>query len=124
MLTPEEMLKATDVINFMRSRMETAQGRMEELSARVLKDPSSALSYSHDDFVHAARLAIMPGFLGAMTEERSKATLATLTDYAREKALRIVLYPPHSTSPTCNLMEQAHGTVWAELFEWLSGFRC
>lgn len=120
-LTEKQATNFAQALYIMASRVETARIRMTELSLKLLEHPVTALEWASDDFVHAARIQIYSQVIDTARKPDTKADLFTLLKYAQEQAIRAAMYPQRSTSPCSNLMDQAKGTAWAEVYEWLEG---
>lgn len=90
------------------------QDRLDKFAADFAKDPSYALSWGTDAFKSAAKLKILKQIVAALQEG---ATLDNVKDTVMDRVLNKSKYPPQSTSPTSNLMEQYELASYAEILD-------
>lgn len=94
------------------SQAESCQARLDKFTAKFAEDPAYALSWGTEAFQAAASLRVLKQVIGALNEEGTLDNIrSTLTDRVMHKAK----YPPQSTSPTSNLIEQYELAAYAEI---------
>ena len=92
---------------------EAETASIEKFKRALDKDPGYALTWSLDAFAAAAKLTILNQIIAALHNEDTTAEhiRATLMDRVMHKSK----YPPQSTSPTSNLIEQYELAACAEI---------
>ena len=94
------------------SQAESCQARLDKFVSKFAEDPAYALSWGTEAFQAAASLRVLKQVIGALNEEGTLDNIrSTLTDRVMHKAK----YPPQSTSPTSNLIEQYELAAYAEI---------
>lgn len=91
----------------------TCQGRLDKFAADFAKDPAHALSWGTDAFQAAAKLRVLKQILAAL--EDGDATADNIRSTMMDRVLNKSKYPPQSTSPTSNLIEQYELAACAEI---------
>lgn len=91
----------------------TCQGRLDKFTADFAKDPAYALSWGTDAFQAAAKLRVLKQILAAL--EDGDATADNIRSTMMDRVLNKSKYPPQSTSPTSNLIEQYELAACAEI---------
>ena len=94
------------------SQAESCQARLDKFAVKFAEDPAYALSWGTEAFQAASSLRVLKQVIGALNEEGTLDNIrSTLTDRVMHKAK----YPPQSTSPTSNLIEQYELAACAEI---------
>ncbi len=83
---------------------EMAQESLDKFAADFTKDPAYALSWGTGAFDKAAQLRVLKQVIAAL--EDGTATLDNIRSTLMDRVLNKSKYPPQSTSPTSNLIEQ------------------
>ena len=97
------------------SQAETCQARLDKFTTRFAEDPAYALSWGTEAFQAAASLRVVKQILAALNSEDSKATLENIRSTLTDRVMHKAKYPPQSTSPTSNLIEQYELAACAEI---------
>jgi len=97
----------------LKRREASANVIMVNFKSNLEKNPAYALSWGLDAFAAAAMLKITEQMLNALTSETCsvKSLYELLMDRVRNRSK----YPPQSTSPTSNLMEQYELAACSEI---------
>jgi hypothetical protein len=97
----------------LKRREASANASMFNFKSNLEKSPAYALSWSLDAFAAAAMLKITEQMLNALSSETCsvKSLYELLMDRVRNRSK----YPPQSTSPTSNLMEQYELAACSEI---------
>lgn len=95
------------------SQAESCQAKLDKFTTKFAEDPAYALSWGTEAFQAAATLRVLKQVIGALEEGHGmlENIRSTLTDRVMHKAK----YPPQSTSPTSNLIEQYELAAYAEI---------
>lgn len=83
---------------------DSAQASIDKFATEVAKDPAHALSWSLGVFEKAAELKVLKQIVAAL--EDGTATLDNIRSTLTDRVLHRAKYPPQSSSPTSNLIEQ------------------
>lgn len=94
-------------------RVETCQERMDKFLLEFTKDPAYALSWSNNTFKDAAELRVNKQIMLALQD--GDADLDNIRSTLMERVLHKSKYPPQSTSPTSNLIEQYELAVCSDI---------
>jgi len=117
--TKAEQLKS--FVEYLDSRIKYVTGKLKVWREAVNAETSPALFLERltNDLVFegAAQVMVWTVARDALTKEDSKATLATLAEYAKEQTFRFAKYPRASTSRTSNMAHLYTGAAWADLAE-------
>jgi hypothetical protein len=95
------------------SQVDSAQVRLDKFSADFAKDPAHALSWGNDAFAAAAKIRVLKQIVAAL--EDGSATLENIRSTMMDRVLNKSKYPPQSSSPTSNLIEQYELAACAEI---------
>ncbi len=89
------------------------QSGLDKFAAEFAKDPAYALSWGTGAFEKAAKLRVLQQIAAALADGHGNLDniRSTLTDRVMHRAK----YPPQSTSPTSNLIEQYELAACAEI---------
>lgn len=98
--------------------IEGAEKNAAKFAADFIKDPSYALSWSHDAFKSAAKHKVFSNVKRFC--EQPDVTLDMITKEVQSTVLRGAMYPERSTSVQSNVMSQDTLSVWASLLERLT----
>jgi hypothetical protein len=93
---------------------DAAQARLDKFAEDFAKDPAHALSWGLDSFKNAAELRVLKQIIAAL--EDGTATIDDIRATMMDRILHRSKYPPQSTSPTSNLIEQYELAACAEIF--------
>jgi hypothetical protein len=93
------------------AEIETA--RIEKFKQALDKNPTYALTWSLDAFAGAAKLLVLNQVINALGNEET--TVEHIRSSLTDRILHKSKYPPQSTSPTSNLIEQYELAACAEL---------
>lgn len=111
----------TDLITRFTKRLQqdiaSADDSRDRFIERLMGDASYALSWSRDEFKTQAKGSVAREILNRLLKDNRP--LEAIYKYSVDQALRVAKFPPQSTSPTSNLMEQNMGAAWADIAEWL-----
>lgn len=94
-------------------QIESCNARIEKFQADFAKDPAHALIWSTDTFKAAAELRVLRQIVAAL--EAGDATLENIQSTLTDRVLHKSKYPPQSTSPTSNLIDQYELAACAEI---------
>jgi hypothetical protein len=92
---------------------EMAQDTLDKFTVDFAKDPAYALSWGTDAFAKAARLRVLNQIIAAL--EEGTATVDNIRGTLTDRVLHKSKYPPQSTSPTSNLIEQYELAACADI---------
>lgn len=95
------------------NQVETAQSRLDRFTADFARDPAHALAWGTEVFQAAAKLKILREIIKAL--ENGNGTLDNIRSTLTDRVLHRAKYPPQSTSPTSNLIEQYEMAACAEI---------
>ena len=115
------MDKQAYLIKRLESGIKSCQESAQTFAEKFLKDPAYTLSWGTEAFSNAAKLKVYGMVYAALTDETPcsiQAVKATLMD----RVLHRSKYPPQSTSPCSNLMEQYELAAYAELLSDLNDY--
>ena len=96
------------------------QSRLDKFAQDFAKDPAYALSWGNDTFKDAAQLRIYKQIIAALMA--GDATLENIRSTMMDRILHKSKYPPQSTSPTSNLIEQYELAAYADILSDLEYF--
>jgi hypothetical protein len=95
------------------SQIAQCQAGLDKFSAELTKDPAHALSWSLGAFEKAAKLKVLQQIAFSLAEGHGD--LDNIRSTLMDRVLHRSKYPPQSTSPTSNLMEQYELSACAEI---------
>lgn len=95
------------------SQVESCQSRLDKFAQDFAKDPAYALSWGNETFSAAAKMRVLKQIVAAL--EDGTATLDNIRSTMMDRVLHRSKYPPQSTSPTSNLIEQYELAACAEI---------
>lgn len=95
---------------------EMAQATLDKFTVEFARDPAHALNWSNGTFAAAAELKVAKMLLAAIEDG---ATLANIRETLTSRVLYRAKFPPQSTSPTANLIEQYELAASAEILSGL-----
>jgi len=98
---------------------ESCQATIDKFAADLIKDPSHTLSWGDKAFQAAARLRVAKEIIHHFA---GNATVQQVREYVMDQVLHSAKYPPSSTSPTSNLMEQYTLAAYAEAVQTLEHY--
>jgi hypothetical protein len=110
---------------FVRER-DSAQEELAKFQEAFQKDAAHALSWGTSVFVAAGKERVYNQLIQFMNGNESAdpaAVLSNMTDLVLDKVLHRAKYPPQSTSPTSNLMEQYEMAAWANVLTTLNDYK-
>lgn len=108
-------MNTTEKLQFRFTNLAVAcQARLDLFTTKFQEDPVHALTWSNDTFANAAKLRVVKQILAALDGE-TKATLENIRSTLTDRVLHRAKYPPQSTSPTSNLIEQYELAACAEI---------
>ena len=113
------------VSRFKRGR-DSAQDDLVKFQEAFQKDAAHALSWGTYVFVAAGKERVynqLIQFMDGNAPVDSAVLLANMTDLVLDKVLNRAKYPPQSTSPTSNLMEQYEMAAWANVLSDLNNYK-
>ena len=96
-----------------KSQADSVQSRLDKFAADFAKDPAYALSWGTDAFKAAATMTVLKQIINAL--ENGNGTLDNIRSTLTDRVLHRAKYPPQSTSPTSNLIEQYELAACAEI---------
>ena len=97
----------------LKRREASANASMFNFKSNLEKNPAYALSWGLDAFAAAAMLKILEQMLNALTSETC--SVKSLHELLMDRVMNRSKYPPQSTSPTSNLMEQYELVACSEI---------
>lgn len=97
----------------LKRREASANASMFNFKSNLEKDPAHALSWGLDAFAAAAMLKILEQMLNALTSETC--SVKSLHELLMDRVKNRSKYPPQSTSPTSNLMDQYELVACSEI---------
>ena len=106
------MDKQAYLIKRLESGIKAGQESIEVFAAKLVANPAHVLSWGTDAFKTAADLKIAKQVLNALNDG---ATVEQVKSTLMDRVLNRSKYPPQSTSPCSNLMEQYELAAYAEL---------
>ena len=93
-------------------RLEVTLGSIEKFKAELDRDPAYALTWGTGVFQAAAEIRVVKQVIGAFENGgKVEDVRSILLDHVLHRSK----YPPHSTSPTSNLLEQYELAAYAEI---------
>jgi hypothetical protein len=95
------------------SQADGVQAKLDKFMVDFHSDPAYALSWSNDTFSAAAKLRVLKQIIAALDD--GTATLDNIRETMMDRVLHRSKYPPQSTSPTSNLIEQYELSACAEI---------
>ena len=98
---------------------ESCQATIDKFAADLIKDPSHTLSWGDKAFQAAARLRVAKEMINHFAAGHP---VHKVREYVLDQVLHMSKYPPSSTSPTSNLMEQYLLAAYAETVQSLEYF--
>lgn len=109
---------------FVRER-ESAQEELAKFQEAFQKDAAHALSWGTSVFVAAGKERVYNQLIQFMdtTRHDPAVVLANMADLVLDRVLHRAKYPPQSTSPTSNLMEQYEMAAWANVLTTLNDYK-
>lgn len=110
---------------FVRER-ESAQDELVKFQEAFQKDAAHALSWGTSVFIAAGKERVcdqLIQFIDGNASADPAVLLANMTDLVLDKVLHRAKYPPQSTSPTSNLMEQYEMAAWADALTTLNNYK-
>lgn len=113
------------VSKFVRDR-EMAQDELARFKEAFDRDAAHALTWGTSVFVAAGKERVynqLIQFMGGNETIDPNVLLANMTDLVMDKVLYRAKYPPSSTSPTSNLMEQYEMAAWAQVLATLNDYK-
>ncbi len=96
-----------------KSQAESVQSRLDKFAADFAKDPAHALSWGTDTFQAAAKMTVLKQIINAL--ENGNGNLDNIRSTLMDRVLHKSKYPPQSTSPTSNLIEQYELAACADI---------
>lgn len=105
---------------------ESARDELSKFKVAFEKDAAYALSWGTSVFIAAGKERVCDQLIQFMDGNASAdptVLLANMTDLVLSKVLYRAKYPPQSTSPTSNLMEQYEMAAWAEALATLNDYK-
>lgn len=96
-----------------KSQAESVQSRLDKFAADFAKDPAYALSWGNDTFQAAAKMTVLKQIINAL--ENGNGNLDNIRSTLMDRVLHKSKYPPQSTSPTSNLIEQYELAACADI---------
>lgn len=94
-------------------QIDAVQYRLAKFQEAFSKDPAHALSWGTDAFKAAAELRVLQQIVTALQD--GTATVDNIRSTMMDRVLHKSKYPPQSTSPTSNLIEQYELAACAEI---------
>ena len=98
-----------------RSHADQCQQSLDKFSAGFAEDPAHSLSWSLGAFENAAKLRILKQIITAL--EAGNADLDNIRSTLTDRVMHRAKYPPQSSSPTSNLIEQYEMAACAKILE-------
>ena len=95
------------------SHLDSTQDQLDKFAADFAKDPAHALSWGTGAFQAAAKQKVLKQIIAALND--GTATLENIRSTLMDRVLHKSKYPPQSTSPTSNLVEQYELAACAEI---------
>ena len=111
--------KSIRLVTRLKRQAESAQASLDKFKEKFAQDPAYALEWSLDTFRQAAELRTL---LACINDLESGATVEQMTHHLMSNVLHKSKYPPQSTSPTSNLMEQYTLAACANLLSYFKDF--
>lgn len=108
------------IIRRLNNRIEGFEATLEKFQEKLKEDPVHALSWGLDAYKAAPALRIHKEVLLALSNEEKPADVNKVTAYLTRQVLQKSKYPPQSTSPTSNLIDQYELAALSELVECLT----
>lgn len=105
---------------------ESAQHEISRFKVAFDKDPRYALSWGTSVFIAVAKVRACDWVCGYMHNNAHVDPvehITNMTDLIMDRILYSAKYPPQSTSPTSNLMEQYEMAAWAEALAILNNYK-
>jgi hypothetical protein len=106
------------LVNKFNNIIEESQYVLDDFTEGFAKDPAYALSWGNGAFKAAARIRVAKELAKAF--ENENAEVLKVRAYLTDRVVGRAKYPPQSTSPTANLMEQYEVAAYAEALEILN----
>ena len=108
------MNKQAYLIKRLESNIKSCQESMDKFIEKLKQDPAYTLSWGTGAFQTAANLKVYQMVLAALTAE-TPCSVQAVKETLMDRVLNKSKYPPQSTSPCSNLMEQYELAAYAEL---------
>lgn len=107
-------MNEAQLIKRLESQMNTIQQSLDKFMVDFHSDPSHALSWGNSTFQAAASLKVLKMVHAALTHS-TPCSIQAVKETLMDRVLHKSKYPPQSTSPTSNLIEQYELAAYAEL---------
>jgi len=108
------MDKQAYFIKRLESNIKACKESAQAFAEKFLKDPAYTLSWGTGAFENAAKLKVYDMVYTALTAE-TPCSIQAVKDTLMDRVLHKSKYPPQSTSPCSNLMEQYELAAYAKL---------
>lgn len=95
------------------NQAESCQASLDKFTVNFAEDPAYALSWGLGAFEKAAKLRVLKQIISAL--EGGEANVDNIRSTLTDRVMHRAKYPPQSTSPTSNLIEQYELAACAEL---------
>lgn len=102
------------LIKRLESNIKACKESAQAFSEKFLKNPAYALSWGTDAFSNAAKLKVYDMVYSALTAE-TPCSIQAVKETLMDRVLNKSKYPPQSSSPCSNLMEQYELAAYADL---------
>ena len=96
-------------------RAEMCQQSLDKWAEDFAKDPAHTLSWGTTAFENAARLRVLKQIIAALQD--GTANLENIRETMMSRVMHRSKYPPQSTSPTSNLIDQYELAACADILE-------
>lgn len=113
------MDKQAYLIKRLESGIKCGQESIAKFAEKLIADPAYTLSWGNDSFKVAATLKVQNQLLNALNDG---ATVQQLKDTLTDRVINKSKYPPQSTSPTSNLMEQYELAAYADMLSDITSY--
>ena len=114
------MKNSNDLISYLEKEVERARKSLKKFQAGLENDPVYALTWFEGAFTAAAEVKVGAAVLVEL--KNNSVTIDDVRDHVERTIRRLAKYPPRSTSPVSNLMEQEENAAWARLYETLENY--
>jgi hypothetical protein len=108
------MDKQAYLIKRLESNIQSCKESVDKFIEKLKEDPAYALSWGTGTFQTAANLKVYEMVYAALTAE-TPCSVQAVKETLMDRVLHKSKYPPQSTSPCSNLMEQYELAAYAEL---------
>jgi predicted Zn-dependent protease len=109
----QELKMSAQMLKRFQSQVDSVQRQLDVFRADFDKDPAHALSWGTDTFRAAAKLTVLRQVVTAL--EAGTANKANILQTLTDRILHRAKYPPQSSSPTGNLIEQYELAACADI---------